>query len=185
MFIQAQIPRTRLAITPTNVRSFCLDSTPNRSQLNVPQRFDEKQLYGQVNDRQKLIIHSSKENLTRIPGNSFCQSSSLKELQNQISELIQQRDTMQYTLQEAIRKSNIMEQQLEQLQNKKIEQAMQFKINIDQFQEQINILAKKLQDLINYNDQLQQQFQSQQFYIEELEFQENDQFNITHNFGQI
>ncbi|CAD8207465.1 unnamed protein product [Paramecium pentaurelia] len=185
MFIQPQIPRTRLAITPTNMRQVYIDSTPNRQQLNMAQRIDEKQPLGQVNDHKKHIINQNKENLTRIPGNSFCHSSSFKELQNQIQELIQQRDNMQYTLQQAIRKSNIMEQQLDQLQNKKIDQAMQFQVNMDQFQEQINILTKKLHDLINDNNHLQEQYQSQQFYIEELGFQENDQFNITHNFGQM
>ncbi|CAD8085062.1 unnamed protein product [Paramecium primaurelia] len=185
MFIQASIPRTRLAITPTNVRYVCLDSTPNRQQLNMTQRIDEKQPIRQGNDRNSFLVNQNKENLNRIPGNSFSLSSTSKELQIQIQELTKQRDSMQYTLQEAIRKSNIMEQQLDQLQSQKIEQAIQFQINMDQFQDQINILTKKLQDLINDNNYLQEQYQSQQFYIEELGFQEDDQFNMTHNFGQM
>ncbi|CAD8117531.1 unnamed protein product [Paramecium sonneborni] len=185
MFIQAQIPRTRLAITPTNVRYVCLDSTPNRQQLNMTQRIHDNQPNRQINDHKTLINNSNKENLTRIPGNSFCHSSSSKELQIQIQELTQQRDSMQYTLQEAIRKSNLLEQQLDQLQNQRIQQAIQFQVNMDQFQDQINNLTKKLQDLIQENNQLQEQYQSQQFYIDEFQFQENDQFNITHNFGQI
>ncbi|CAD8206429.1 unnamed protein product [Paramecium pentaurelia] len=163
MFIQASIPRTRLAITPTNVRYVY-----------------EKQPIRQGNDRNSFLVNQNKENLNRIPGNSFSLSSTSKELQIQIQELTKQRDSMQYTLQEAIRKSNIMEQQLD-----KIEQAIQFQVNMDQFQDQINILTKKLQDLINDNNYLQEQYQSQQFYIEELGFQEDDQFNMTHNFGQM
>ncbi|CAK57802.1 unnamed protein product (macronuclear) [Paramecium tetraurelia] len=193
MFIQASIPRTRFAITPTNVRYVCLDSTPNRQKLDMTQRIDDKLPIRQPNDRPQILVNQHKENLTRIPGNSFSLSSSSKELQIQIQELTKQRDSMQYTLQEAIRKSNLMEQQLDvldsilyqQLQSQKIEQAIQFQVNMDQFQDQINILTKKLQDLINDNNYLQEQYQSQQFYIEELGFQENDQFNITHNFGQM
>ncbi|CAK57633.1 unnamed protein product (macronuclear) [Paramecium tetraurelia] len=189
MLIQAPIPRTRFAITPTNVRPIhvCLDMTPTRqfsnhnSILNLTQRLDDRLPIRAVVENkhpQSIIVN-------RVHGNSFSQNQSNKEIQNQIQELTKQRENMAQILSEAIRKNNLLQKQLDKLQSDKTEQALQFQVNLDQFQDQITQLTSRLEDLIIENTQLQESYQSQQFYIEQLEYQENDQLNITQHFGQM
>ncbi|CAD8175577.1 unnamed protein product [Paramecium pentaurelia] len=189
MLIQAPIPRTRFAITPTNVRPIhvCLDMTPTRqfsnhnSILNLTQRQDERLPIRPIVENkhpQSIIIN-------RVHGNSFSQNQSNKEIQNQIQELTKQKENMSQILSEAIRKNNLLQKQLNKLQSDKTEQSIQFQVNLKQFQDEITQLTNKLENLIIENTQLQESYQNQQFYIEQFEYQENDQLNITQHFGQI
>ncbi|CAD8193058.1 unnamed protein product [Paramecium pentaurelia] len=194
MLIQAPIPRTRFAITPTNVRPIhvCLDMTPTRqfsnhnSILNMTQRADDRlQIRPVVQNKHQQSIIIKQDNINRVHGNSFFQNQSNKEMQNQIQELTKQKENMSQILSEAIRKNNLLQKQLDKLQSDKTEQTLQFQVNLDQFQEEITQLTNRLEDLIIENAQLQESYQNQQFYIEQLEYQENDNFNVTQNFGQL
>ncbi|CAD8198281.1 unnamed protein product [Paramecium octaurelia] len=194
MLIQAPIPRTRFAITPTNVRPIhvCLDITPTRqlsnhnSIFNLTQRLDDRQpIRPLVENKHLQSIIIKPDNVNRVHGNSFCQNQPNKEMQNQIQELTKQKENMSQILAEAIRKSNLLQKQLDKIQGEKTEQALQFQVNLDQFQDEITQLTNKLENLIVENTQLQESYQNQQFYIEQLEYQENDNFNVTQNFGQM
>ncbi|CAD8108041.1 unnamed protein product [Paramecium sonneborni] len=195
MLIQAPIPRTRFAITPTNVRPIhiCQDKTPTRqfsnhhNIFNLTQKAEEKLHIRPLLENKNLqSIVIKQENNNRAHGNSFSQNQfNNKEMQTQILELTKQKDHMSQILSDAIRKSNILQKQLDKLQGEKTEQALQFQVNLDQFQEEITKLTNRLEDLIIENSQLQESYQNQQFYINQLEYQENDQFNVTQQFGQM
>ncbi|CAD8107548.1 unnamed protein product [Paramecium sonneborni] len=194
MLIQPQASKTRFAITPINIRPIhaCLDIRPIRqfsnhqSICNLTQRVEQRLPVRQVIENQNLqSVLIKQENNIRVHNNTCSQNQSNKEIQIQILELTKQMDNMSQILSEAIRKSNILQKQLNTLQSEKMEQTLQFQVNLDQFQVEITQLTNRLEFLINENLQLQESYQNQQFYIDQLDYQENDQFNFTKKFGQI
>ncbi|KAM3132855.1 hypothetical protein pb186bvf_015003 [Paramecium bursaria] len=218
MYLQPQVPRARLSLTPTTMKpiqvEFVKDLTPVRSQnisyIDTSQQYSIDQplqsinfnvITGRTEDRlsqnrssirniKKEPYRSDKENLTRVPGNSFCgKEPSNKELQFQIAELRKQKENMCFTLAETLQKNQQLKQNLDTIQRDKDQQAQQYQTNLDQFVQELNGLHSIIRQLEEHNCSLLEQNETYQWQIEQLQTSykykcsQQSSFNITQNFG--
>ncbi|CAD8165705.1 unnamed protein product [Paramecium octaurelia] len=209
MFVRAQVPKSRTSLTPQNFKPICIeqrgDCTPTRSNnisyyehsvlIQEPSQQSLQNYTGRVEEKlQKRVINSSasnlrsryvsdKENLVRVPGQSFCGNQpSNKELQQVINNLKKQKEDICYTLSETLKKNTQIQEQIETVNKEMEQQSLNYQQSLDEFMNEFNELSYKISQLEEQNSKLFEQNEHQKWYLQQIQCQ-SSRFNQTHNFG--
>ncbi|CAD8084429.1 unnamed protein product [Paramecium primaurelia] len=209
MFVRAQVPKSRTSLTPQNFKPICIeqrgDCTPTRSNnisyyehsilIQEPSQQSLQNCTRRVEEKvQKKVINSSssnlrnryisdKENLVRVPGQSFGGNQpSSKELMQVINNLKKQKEDICCTLSETLKKNTIYQEQIDIVNIEIEQQSLNYQQNLDEFMNEFNELTQKISQLEEQNTKLFEQNEHQKWYLQQIQCQ-SSRFNQTHNFG--
>ncbi|CAD8180972.1 unnamed protein product [Paramecium octaurelia] len=209
MFVRAQVPKSRSSLTPQNFKPICIeqrgDCTPTRSNnisyyehsilIQEPSQQSLQNYTGRVEEKlQKKVINSSasnlrskyisdKENLVRIPGQSFGGNQpSSKDLMQVVNNLKKQKEDINYTLSETLKKNNLIQEQMDIVNKEKEQQSLNYQQSLDEFMIEFNELTYKISQLEEQNTKLFEQNEHQKWYLQQIQCQ-SSRFNQTQNFG--
>ncbi|CAK85840.1 unnamed protein product (macronuclear) [Paramecium tetraurelia] len=209
MFVRAHVPKSRTSLTPQNFKPICIeqrgDCTPTRSNnisyyehsilIQEPSQQSLQNYTGRVEEKlQRRVINSSasnlrcryisdKENLVRVPGQSFGGNQpSSKDLMQVMNNLKKQKEDINYTLSETLQKNNLIQEQMDIVNKEMEQQSLNYQQSLDEFMNEFNELTYKISQLEEQNNKLFEQNEHQKWYLQQIQCQ-SSRFHQTHNFG--